>query len=304
MPRLAVELKLKIICLHREGFRVCDILKILEEENSFSIGRRHVAKFLRMYEKTGELCKPIMPNQRPFKKQTDEIVEFVDRKMEENDKTTLTDLVKMTWEHFQLKISESTVCRTRRRLGWLSTGIKYCQLVREANRVKRLQFCRELTARKEEFNDVIFTDESSIALERHSKISFHRWWEPPRLKGRPKHPVKVHVWAGIPRCGVTKMAIFSGIMDAPFFVESVLQRHLVPFIRTVFPDSHRFMQDNDPKHTSNLAKTFYETAEINWWPTPPESPDLNPIELVWHELKQYLRKTCKPTGLRIFGQPG
>ena len=116
MPRLAVELKLKVICLHREGFRVCDILKNLEEENSFSIGRRHVAKFLRMYEKTGELCKPIMSNQRPFKKKTDEIVEFVDRKMEENDETTSTDLVKMIWEHFQLKISELTVCRTGRRL--------------------------------------------------------------------------------------------------------------------------------------------------------------------------------------------
>ena len=33
---------------------------------------------------------------------------------------------------------------------------------------------------------------------------------------------------------------------------------------------------------------------INNWPTPPESPDLNPIENLWAGLKQILRKTKKP----------
>ena len=28
--------------------------------------------------------------------------------------------------------------------------------------------------------------------------------------------------------------------------------------------------------------------------TPPESPDLNPIENLWHELKDYLRGVIKP----------
>ena len=34
---------------------------------------------------------------------------------------------------------------------------------------------------------------------------------------------------------------------------------------------------------------------INWWTTPPESPDLNPIEKVWGSLKQFLRDQWKPT---------
>ena len=54
------------------------------------------------------------------------------------------------------------------------------------------------------------------------------------------------------------------------------------------------MQDNDPKHTSRVAKVFLEENRINWWRTPPESPDLNPIEDLWHELKFYLESRVKP----------
>ena len=59
------------------------------------------------------------------------------------------------------------------------------------------------------------------------------------------------------------------------------------------PNSHRFMQDNDPKHTSRAAQQFYQTAGINWWRTPPESPDMNPIENLWHELKEHIRRETK-----------
>ena len=37
-----------------------------------------------------------------------------------------------------------------------------------------------------------------------------------------------------------------------------------------------------------------ERRGINWWKTPPKSPDLNPIEMLWHELKHFLRAIVKP----------
>ena len=39
-----------------------------------------------------------------------------------------------------------------------------------------------------------------------------------------------------------------------------------------------FQQDNDPKHTSKLAKNFLADESYTLLEWPPQSPDLNPIE--------------------------
>ena len=147
--------------------------------------------------------------------------------------------------------------------------------------MNQLAFSEKCFRDNEHFNDVIFTDECSVQMENHSKITFHHIWEQPRLKGRPKHPVKVHIWAGISKPGPTTLMIFEGIMDAQFFVTEIMTNRLLPLVRETFSDGYRFQQDNDPKHTSRLARSFFEENNINWWIMPAESPDLNPIELLW-----------------------
>ena len=164
------------------------------------------------------------------------------------------------------------------------------------NKKKRLIWCKQQLRAEEQFNDVVFTDESTIQLEQHSRLCFRQQNQPRILKQRAKHPIKIHIWGGISKRGATNVIIFSGIMNAEYLAE-IFQAGLLPFLRDRYPDGHRLQQDNDPKHASYLIEEFFKEHNVNWWPTPPESPDFNPIENVWGPLKQFLRNTYKPKNL-------
>jgi len=42
--------------------------------------------------------------------------------------------------------------------GFVSSKPRYCQLIRDVNKAKRIDFCKELITSDEKFEDVIFTD--------------------------------------------------------------------------------------------------------------------------------------------------
>ena len=78
-----------------------------------------------------------------------------------------------------------------------------------------------------------------------------------------------------------------------------LEAGLLPCIAEKFSESHRLFHDNDPKHLSNCIEEFFKRNNVNWYPTPPESPNFNPIENIWGSMKQYLRTHYKPKNLRM-----
>ena len=61
------------------------------------------------------------------------ICDFVDNVMKEKNQTTATDLTKFVNMEFDEKLSVSKVKELRKRLGWVASKTKYCQMVHEAN---------------------------------------------------------------------------------------------------------------------------------------------------------------------------
>jgi transposase len=223
------------------------------------------------------------------------MAEFMERKMEEDDEITSAELHRLIARNFSTEISPPTIRRfIRKNLEWEVVRTRFGPMISDTNKVKRRTFAEMCIEKRDTFDDVIWSDESSVQLMRHSQTMRVKVGKERVLKPQAKHALKVHVWAAISKKGATHICVFDQIMDGPLYVK-ILENFLLPFLSTAFPDgNYRFMQDNDPKHTSRVAKEFYESKDIKWWRTPASSADLNPIERVWRELKYFIARLVKP----------
>ena len=166
----------------------------------------------------------------------------------------------------------------------MCTRPHYCQPIRHMNKRKRVAWCKGAVKSKDDFANIIFSDECTVQLEHHGRICYQKRSQPRKLKPRPKHPPKLHIWGAVSFQDAAQVVLFTEIMDA----ELILERSLVLFIQSCYPAGHQFQQDNDPKHTSRRIERYFESRQINWWRTPPECLGI---------FKQYLKNTFKPKNM-------
>ena len=206
-----------------------------------------VCKFYRQYEETGTILR--RPGSGKASKLNERAKEIIEEQMTLDDETTGLELEELLRRN-GIHVCSGTALRWRKNLGWTTKATSYCQMIREANRVKRLQWAvkRLQWARENRdmwFKDVIYADETTVQMGTHRHTCSYKRGSKLRYKPRPKHPLQVHVWAGISYRGPTVSCIFEGKMNAPLFI-SILKHSLLPFIKDVYQDGHRFVQDNDP----------------------------------------------------------
>ena len=110
-------------------------------------------------------------------------------------------------------VNSSTVQRLRAKQGKTLQRTHYCQLIRVANKVKRLEYAQQILDSGDKFHNVVFSDECSVSLEQYRRTCYRKVDEPLKRTSKPKHPLKLYVWAEISGKGATKVCIFDGKMD-------------------------------------------------------------------------------------------
>ena len=174
--------KQRIVFYYHRRLKPPSISRRLSEEG-ITASRVGIYKFLRKYNISASIARRQGSGRRS--KITDDVKKLVDEKMREDDETTAMQLHQMLTVR-GYAISKRTVLRCRTTLGWTFRGSSYCQLIREANKAKRLdwalQYKDEVAA--DGFKDVVWTDESSIQLETHRRFCCRKQGERPKNKPR------------------------------------------------------------------------------------------------------------------------
>ena len=104
------------------------------------------------------------------------------------------------------------------------------------------------------------------------------------------------LWGCVAAGGTGALHKIDGFMRMENYVD-ILKQHLKTSVRK-FKLGRKwvFQMGNDPKHTSKVVAKWLKDKKVKVLKRPSQSPDHNPIENVWAELKRRVRAR-RPTNL-------
>ena len=90
------------------------------------------------------------------------------------------------------------------------------------------------------------------------------------------------------------MMIPEGVrLNGQAYIDLILKPHFIPFykcMRRIYGPNIMIQEDGAKYHHSKIVKSVKDEANLNIFLHPAQSPDLNPIENLWHQMKLTISK--------------